>query len=487
MIPRVQINKTDGNVGTIPLSTDGIGVIIAAASAGGTDVVNAFARQSDMVAEYGSGPLVHAAAYVMQVTKRPVVCIRHKTTTAGTYSAMTKSGTGTFTPGAGASVPVDSLKVRVEFIVGGALGTAGIVYRYRLGNGKEFSAQLALGTATSFVIPNTGITVLLGSVTNTVVAGDAIDFFTTAPAPSSQDLLDAYEALRVYGGKWDLALPLTPMSSAQLTAFNSWIGALNAVGKWKFGFAGPRLRGEGVSGETRAAYLTAMQGLYSATEAFNVSFEYDGFDCVSPVNGIIQSRSFALAVFARALSVDIGIDPAWVELGSLQNCSITDDRQSPIYHDEELYPGADDLRFTAARSIASRPGVYINNARVFSNPTSDYQFVQHARVINAACETAYQALLPSLSRAILTDRTTGFILETEAKAIEAVVNGKLEAVLRNGAQPRCSSVEFILSRTDNILSTFTLKGQVKVQFNGYAKTFIIDVGATNPALRALAS
>ena len=124
---------------------------------------------------------------------------------------------------------------------------------------------------------------------------------------------------------------------------------------------------------------------------------------------------------------------------------------------------------------------------MFSNPTSDSPFIQHARVINLACQTTYQGLQPNLSRSILTDRKSGFILESEAKAIEAVINGQLQTVLRGGAQPRCSAVTFTLSRTDNILSTFTLRGQVEVQFNGYAKTFIIDVGAINPALRALAS
>jgi hypothetical protein len=73
------------------------------------------------------------------------------------------------------------------------------------------------------------------------------------------------------------------------------------------------------------------------------------------------------------------------------------------------------------------------------------------------------------------------ILETEALEIEAGANVQLRSVLL--AKPKASDVVFVLSRTDNLLSTRTLTGDVRVVPLAYPETIQISVGFFNPALQ----
>jgi len=432
--------------------------------------------------DLGNGPLPELAAYMMQVSGNPVVCIRGNPSTTGAYGSMTLTGTGTTTPsGTSGTFPYDDYNVIVTCVVGGTLGLSGVSYTYSLDGGVTTSAIIALGTATTLVIPNSGVSIDFTHTSNTLVAGDTVTFTTTGPKLTSGDITTALEALRVSALPWEGVIvdriDATASSAAEVGALDTWLAGLEAVGKFRFFALNARAIN---SGETEAQYLTAMTTAMASAASIRGIVGADVGDSVSTLTGLKLARPTSMFVMARAMGDDISTDPAYVAEGALSNCAILDSRGNPRHHNEAAYQGLDAIRLTTLRTIDSRTGVYCTNANIVSSPGSDYVYLQHARVMNKACELAFQALTTQLSRGIpkqaKADPNTGavYIQEGAARVLEALVQVELNAQLVTPR--RVSGAKFALSRTDDLSSNqgATLTGTIEIQALAYAKGFSVN-------------
>jgi hypothetical protein len=142
-------------------------------------------------------------------------------------------------------------------------------------------------------------------------------------------------------------------------------------------------------------------------------------EVVSPISGLIRKRSSAALIGPRIKKAPVSEDLARVRSGPLSGVNA-------LYHDEQATPVLDAARFASLRTFIGQPGYYITNGRLMSPAGSDFKYVQHRRVMDLACTVARAALVKYLSDSIRLDPQTGFILETEARAIEADVGGQLE-------------------------------------------------------------
>jgi hypothetical protein len=217
-----------------------------------------------------------------------------------------------------------------------------------------------------------------------------------------------------------------------------------------------------------------MTTAFASASSTRVVMCADAGDLVSVVRGIRQKRQTSFAVAARGMANDIARDCAFVEDGPVDGFQITDDRQNPKYHDELLYPGLDDLRLTVLRSVPGRQGPFINNPNLLSPSGSDYVYWQHARVMNRACEIAFEILTGRLSKGVRKDVATGYILEEEAQEIEGLVNAELDKQLVTPG--RVSGARYVLNRTDDLSSNAgaTLNGEVQVSALAYVKKFAVN-------------
>lgn len=472
MIPSVTINKKDGNTGVVRPATSGVLAIIAACQLGTFNQPATFTRNPDVLTAQGYGKLGDYAAYVMSVTQKPVLLIRPATSTAATYGTIVETGAGTSAITAGGSSPLDDYNVVITWVVGGTIGVTGITYTYSLDGGELVSAVQSLGTAMTLTIPNTGVSFALGA--GTILANQTTSCPITGPQSTVADIQAALEGLRTTRASWDSVLiDGGPATASLIAAVDSWITTLAGTGVYKDAYLNSRFKNV-AAGESEATYLAAMTTAYSASASINLYVGTDGGYLTSLVTGITQERPTSLFVAARAMSVEIGVDPARVSDGPLPNCTINDDKGNPVLHDEELYPGLDDLRLTALRTFDAEAGVYVNNANVLSAPGSDYVFVQQVRCMNAACGTLYQSLTRQLSQGVRKDPATGFILEKDAARIEGIANTAVSATL--GANVSGSQVT--LSRDDDISSnagaviTATLQVSSLVYIKGFAVTAV---------------
>jgi hypothetical protein len=201
----------------------------------------------------------------------------------------------------------------------------------------------------------------------------------------------------------------------------------------------------------------------------------------SPISGQIAERSAGWPLAARIAAVPIHEDVGRVASGPLKNVlAITRDENLGGVGDE--FAPLDALGFSTLRTIVGLPGFYLTAGRMLVPPTSDFRHVQHRRVMDEACRLVRTLLLQRLNDDVKVSADTGFIDEVEARAIETPVNSALRT--RFLVPGHVSAISFTLSRTDNLLSTSTLTGKVRIVPLGYLRGIEVTIGFNNPALSA---
>lgn len=476
--PAVTQTELDGALGI--LSPNGrYAVFLGTTTSGTAYTPAAFGKVRDLVSTFGYGPTVEAAARAIEVYGLPVVMVRCTEAAAGgllassfVYSGVT--GTSVVTTD-GAFAANDDYEIVVKIVTGGTRGTAGITYRYSYDGGRTWSALTALGTDTSITIPNAG-GVVFNLAAGTLIANDTWSCTTTAPTIDSTNVALALTALGLWIGSWRNVMICNKIDGSVFDAVDTKLVAFAASGKNRAWIGNTQLP---TFGQSEAAYKTALDTIFSARSSKRCYLHAGTCELVSSVSGRVYRRPVSFALGPLQMSVSEEINIASVKLGALPGVTVTDSNGNPKHHDESTNPGLDDSRFSVLRTWEGRQGVYANRPRVFSAEGSDFDIAPKREVMNIA-RTATRAYLETrLNEPIQVNRTTGYILENEAQEIEAGANAALAAVL--GAQPKASGWSFVLSRTDNVLSTKTLNGQTRIIPLAYAEFINEDVGFKNPA------
>lgn len=488
-LPKTRITKVDGNTGSVSQSATGVLAIIATCASLTPNVAASFARQDLALAATGQGPLIEYAAYVMPITQNPVLLVAPTASTAASYGTVTHTGVlGTSVPSAGATNPLDDYQVVVTCVVGGTIGVAGITYTYSLDGGLSVSAVQALGTATTLTIPNSGVSFVLAA--GTLLAADTFSCNVQHARMTTGDLTAALEALRVSRIPWDDVLIDGECTAATITLVDAWLTARESEGKYHCAYLNTRHKNLPVpSAESEATFAAAMATLVASSASIRLSVGTDAADLTSSVTALTLPRPTSLFLAARVMSIPIGRDAAFGEDGPLPGPQISDANGNPKWHDEALYAGLDDQRLTTLRTENGANGVFITNPLLLSPAGSDYVYVQHARVMNAACTVAFQVLTRELSRGVrkkAPNPQTGkiYIDERDARAIEAMVNEALAVPLEG----QVTDFLFTLSRTDDLSanSGATVNSNMQIETLAYIKQINVNAGFAKSISRPIA-
>jgi hypothetical protein len=471
--PGVTINELDNQLGVITAVGGKLLAIVGPASAGPLNTPSVFTRGKDIASTFGSGALVEAAAYHTEKYRLPVVCVRSAASVAPVLGTLTSTATGTSVVAKDDDTPVDDYDLAVEILTGGTVGVAGITYRLTYDGGRNWSPRMSLGTDDFIAWPGAGVSVELGD--GTMVTGDTHAVKATGPQWNSTDLLAALEPLSVTQLQWEHVLFVGGVID------DNTFDTADAVRTYRNGkhiwTGAPRMPNVG---ETEAAYRTALEPLRAAKASGSGSVYAGACDLVSAVSGRTYVRPFAWPVASRQASVSEEINISLEALGPLPGVSIRDANGAPRHHDEAIYPGLDDLGYGTATTKPRKPGVYVTLPRTFAVAGSDFEIVPNRRVINLVYELMQDYLSEILHRPILVSRKTGFILPTEATAIEKAADAILFAGVL--AKPKASGAYFKLSRTDTLLSLPKLTCSAKVQPLAYPRWIELDLSFENPAL-----
>lgn len=479
-VPSVTFTKLKNNAGTVKPSSTAL-AIIAPAAGGTANQPSTYTRPSDVQATFLEGPLVEIGAYFMSDASLPVLPIKPTTSTASTASSITTTKTGTFTPTVATSNAYgysDDYNVLVNTLEAGVLGSAGIVLEVSLDGGLSWSAPIALGTALTLspTVPvtgaTTGMSITLGTSTETMVLGDQFTFTTVGPRMTSSDLLTALAALALSKQPWDLLIIHGETSATLLADVDTWLTALELKGQFKTGLVNTRFKAT-LETETEATFATAMATLAATfTPSIRVCCGTDGAAMVSPISGVTKPAPTSMYIATRAEQYSAGVDPAEVDLGEIPNANLNNAQNSPLYHDEMLFPTLDGLGLSAMRSFYDRTGAYINDAlMVASVNASDYFYLMNARTMNLACGSVFTTLTNLLSQGIRVDPKTGFILELQAAKWESLC----QKAAARAVAGQVSGVSVTISRDDVITGNGPQTITVTVQVLGfkYVKKFAV--------------
>jgi hypothetical protein len=476
--PSVIITELDGALGVLPPSAGRLLAVVGPASNGPIAVPATFARVRDLVSTFEGGPAVEAAGYYIDTYGRPVLFVRCDASIDGTVSAVVSEpldGTSIVTI-APAPTPNDDYEFVLKIVGPGTVATAGVTYKLSYDGGRSFGATTSLGTANTIEIPGAG-GVSFELAPGTLSAGATFTARAVGPSYSEVDLGTALGALAASSVQWEICQIVGSLTAGLIDKIEAGFSGLFSVGKYRSWVGHCRMP---TVGESEANYLNAMSTAFGTKATVFGSIYAGACKLSSAVTGRKYRRPVSFATAAREQSVSEEIDIADVNLGSLVGVSIRDDNGNADEHDESLNPGLDDARFAVLRTWDGLAGVYVNRPRLFSPEGSDFQLMPHRRVLNLAHSALRMYFIRRLNKPIRVNGTTGFILESEAREIEAGATAAMTSVLL--AKPKASGVQFTLSRHDNLLSTKTITGSGRVIPLAYPEQIQLEVGFYNPAL-----
>lgn len=478
--PDVIITQLDGALGILPPSFGKMLALVGCASAGPIATPAAFARIADVVSTFTSGETVEAAAYAIERYGKPVIISRATSSVAGVSGTIDVTGVlGTSVVSISVTTADDNYEIKVKVTTGGTRGTAGIIYQYSYDDGRTWSAPTALGTATTITIPNSG-GLVFSIAAGTLLAGDTWKVRTTGPTPDGTALGVALDALKNSNLPWEFAYVTSPIDATALSAVDGKVASMATAGKYRWVLGNTRVP---TVGESESAYKTSLDGVFSSLACKSLSLWAGAAKTLSSISYRQYKRPAALSIAALQANVSEEVNIAAIENGPIPGIQIRDTNGNPDEHDEAVNPGLDDSRFGTLRTWDGVEGVYPTWPRIFAATGSDFQLVPFRRVMNIFCETVRDYMLRRVAKPIRVDKSTGFILEADALEIEAGVLARLRTVLLK--KPKASDVSFVLSRTDNLLSTMTLTGDGRLIPLAYPKFIAITLGFNNPALRVV--
>lgn len=354
-------------------------------------------------------------------------------------------------------------RVRIVVTSSGIVDTGSALrFKVSLDNGDTYGKEVTAPSSGAYLIPTTGLTVTLSGFLN---AGDAVLFTTTAPGYTLADAQAAFAALELGSSEHFPIVHFTgSASSASASAtFGAGCAAIleGAVNRHRFGRAFID-----AADVANLDNVVAFQNVVSTRLSVGAGYA----DVVSALDGHSEYMNAQSINVATLSGIPLSTNSNWTGLPAKG--------VRRIYHNEYRTQGLDAARFVTLRTIVMAPGFYVTRSNMMAPVGSDYAQAPNCMVMDAMCSTTRRALLPYLNRTAAVDTETGFILQSEAVAIETAVLAALTSVL--GSDVSGFTVE--VNRTWNILSTNKLKIKIRCIPLALLEELTVDIGMTNPAV-----
>jgi hypothetical protein len=488
----VEITVLDGAGSVVNVAQSKVQALIGVSS-GGTAALQqvcSSTQPATILGLHGRGPLAEAAALIA-LAGGVALTVQIPIVSPGTASAVTKTGTSTSVVTLtldGTVGAYDDYFVEGIVRTGGTIGTSGKI-AISLDGGKNFTPTIDLGTANTYVIPGTGITLNFGA--GTLVAGDTYTFSTKAPLGNAAGLTAAIDALRAsaYAGQWgsiQLVASLVGFSAADMAqvqteldssaaSFEVYTRALSAIRDAYIPTAW------GGSGETEANWMTAIQTATSAQSTKRVSMHAGAYNIPSPYSvlgtSFIYRRQLSWAVAARTVTIPTQRMASRVKDGPLA-AVVVDPSNDPssgfIFHDERITPGLTGSRFAAARTrVGKGQGFFLDLPNLMSPIGSQFQFFPQGSVIDVACSITYQTAVDEIDDDVIL-QTNGTLAPGEVRRIQTAIREALDQNMTS--QAMCSGVSVVVDPTQNVRTTGKVKLTVTVDGVGYVLEIDAGVG-----------
>ncbi len=496
MIPNVTIKVQDNGLGQQNPGSGNLLVVVGVGSGGATPVnvpvTSAAAGAFVQAAGYGPGPQL--AELVLKASGGPVVFVQETATTPGAntavFAAPDNTGTGVVTV---AGSPVDTIYGVVTVAVGGTIGAGPVQIAVSVDAGRTTLATKNLGTATTFAIPNTGLTLTLSGAPAT---GDQFYWVSTEPQASNASASSAVQSLA------SLPFGETPVTiydagcaatGGDVTAADLDCAALATNRRYISRTVAARdAAWGGTSTENEGAWMTSIEAGHVNDSTLNVGVSAGHYNVISAIDGSQYRRPLSWVAAVRQAQVAIQVDLGRVADGALSPVVVPTTKTWPaptscagspdgfLYHDEAKNPGLDAARFMSAITYPGFPGFYVCDPQLMAPPGSDFQDQDHKLVVNAACLIWYMFATERLRSGVRVNTKTGNVYEVDRQSVQYQGTQALRNILTPGNV--VSDVYVVMSPGANILATQSWPATVYVVPLGKLVAIPTTITFLNPAL-----
>ena len=385
-------------------------------------------------------------------------------------------------------VPAPAAGVMAELVVanGGTVGTAGIRIQISLDAGRNYGPEIYLGTANSYAMTGTGLT--LAFAAGTMVTGESVTFGCTEPRPDAAGVQACLTALSlspyaVTG--WGGMIIQGVWTGANATTIAGYLTTLANGEIFSRAFIAPRdvalPTAYGGAGETEATWGAAIVADFVAVAAPRISAVAGAYNMtanypVACAGASVLRRPLLWAYAARRIAIEVQRHAGRVQDGPLTQIVIdptNDPTDGFVYHDEETTPLLNVGRFIAARSRKGKPGLFVSNDVTMASPGSVFTLVPRALVMDVGCTLLTQLGTEEINADILLN-TNGTIDEGEAQRIESYISGVMNERMLNAGMLSAPGVVVVVDRANNVRTT----EQVNLSASLYSKGYVLQVNAT---------
>lgn len=489
----ITITIQDNGLGQLPPGGANIIAVIGVSSAGSANSPFETSNGANFTTNFGFGPGPQAASLVAAQSGQQVIYVSTGVGSGSSVNAVTKNVPG----GSTSTVTItgttlDTYYILVTAVIGGTITTGPIQLNVSLDAGRTTYAVANLGTANTFVIPNTGLT--LNFSAGTIVAADTWQSVAIEPKWTGAQLTSAISALTFTQLPFQDVLIVGDVAAADATTVDT--AMTNLFNKRRYSRALTNARDAvwgGYSTETEGTWISAIATNFANFVSNRTSVSGGHYNVTSSVDQSQYRRPLSWLAAVRDANV-----PYWHSFGQVSDGPLVpivlpsqpdafgiftnaSGATGFIYHDEGSISGLDVARFLSGIKYVGFPGLYILNGNIMASPGSDFNLIQHGHVIDEASFIAYVYFTNLLQKAIRVNTQTGFILAQDANSIEQGCNAQLLANI-TGPGAASSALCFV-TRNNNILSTNTLIATIQVVPLAYPGTINITLEYSNPAIQ----
>ncbi len=478
----VELTVLDGGAGVVVVPASSVAVVIGASSAGTAAQIVATRNANTLATAVGYGPAVDQAGMII-AAGGTVLFMKSATTTPGAASAVVPTGAGTSVVTVTGN-PYDAYLAKVVVTAAGTVGTTGCRIKISLDAGRTYGPEIALGTATTYAIAGTGLT--LNFAAGTLLLASTFTFGCTEPLTSNASILACLTALEaspyaITG--WGQLRIVGPRSGADASTIQGYLDTLVATKTFTRAMIEVRDNAlpvaYGGAGETDAVWAAAVALDYAAVSAKRVcavagNYNMNSIFPIAAAGTPRMRRNLAFALSCRQVASAPQTHAGRVRDGALSQIIIdptNDPNDGFNYHDDYMAPALDVARFASARKRKGKPGYFIVNPKLMSPAGSVFTLLPLGTVMDIGCALLYQTGEEEINSDVALN-ANGTIEEKAAQAIETVARRVLKDNMFSKSM--ISGYAYTIDRTNNVRAT----SEVNFAATLFSRGYILQINGT---------
>jgi hypothetical protein len=471
-LPDVNLNIQDGALGVSVNDPSGLHVKIGVSSQGEINKFMIFSSDDKeaVAKKLGTGPLVDSIFDAFSAGASTIYAVKATKGVEGSLGAIeadtNNTGIGDMTA---SGTPLDGYEVIVEILDEGGLNEA--TFRYSLDGGDIFSPKLTVPVDGNYELTGTGVTLSFNEDATTpsdsFKVGDKWTFNTEAPKPSIGTIGDAIDAALESNLEYEFIHVVGESDSSMWAALDAKATEAEANFKYIHFLAEAYSPQEGEDVDAWVQNLVQERESIASTRVAVCAGRLEIADSDA---GVVIERNGAGKYSGRLASIHVGRSPGRVMEGSVPGAVEIRPQGINSGHIEAL----DKAGFITFRQYEGYSGIYVTNGRMLAPEGSDYSYVELRRPMDKACRaTRKKALLYVQDEVEINEDGTIKSVDN----FKAHVQQALDEMVDSG---EISSGRVIIPLDQNILSTSTLRGKIKIIPLAIMREIDFDISYENP-------